>query len=57
LGVVEEEAVDGSITTCYETAGKPVDIETLHACFSTVSASDELYESVGVIPKEINYLI
>lgn len=55
--MVEEKTVDGSVATCDEAAGETVDVETLYACFASVSPADEFDTCVGVVGIEINNLI
>lgn len=55
--MVEEEAVDGTVATCYETAGETINVETLYACFTSVPPADKLDVSVWVVRIEIDYLI
>lgn len=53
LGVVEEEAVDGSVAAGYETGSEALEVESCYACFLAVAAADEFNEGVCVVGVEI----
>jgi hypothetical protein len=56
LGVVEEEAVDGTVASLYEMTCESSNIESLHSLLFPVTASDELNEGIWIVRIEIDDL-
>jgi hypothetical protein len=56
LGVIEEEAMDGAISSVYKAFCETTKIKPLHSVLASVPPSNELDEGVGIVGKEIDDL-